>query len=84
MRRLSKGTKRIRAIRLLHLIELRCIFEQPSFLYLGNVSDICLASSLHDLMEYHPVSLPILPSLRVSFLPEDMTWRTLTKIKELG
>ena len=45
---------------LLYLIITRCIFQQPSLLYLRHVADERLASRLDDLVEDDPVGLAIL------------------------
>lgn len=39
---------------------MRRIFYEPLSLNLSDVTNVCLLSSLHNFVEYHPISLSIL------------------------
>ena len=41
-------------------VEMRRIFYEPLSFNLGDVPNVCLLSGLHDFVEYHPISLPVL------------------------
>lgn len=46
----------------LHLVIFRRILNQPALLDLSDISNKCLTTRLHNLMEQHPIRFPILYS----------------------
>ena len=43
-----------------YAVEIRGVLKQPRLFDLRDISDECFASSLHDFMEKHPISLAVL------------------------